>query len=69
MNSRKRTDIFTKLQIDTNTGITLSKQWKLVLDGGIRWNSIYLMIRRALELKEALNIYANDLRDSDDSDD
>jgi len=25
------------------------------------------MIRRALELKEALNIYTNDLRDSDDS--
>jgi hypothetical protein len=27
-----------------------------------------LIIRRALELKEALNIYANDLRDSDDFD-
>jgi hypothetical protein len=37
------------------------------LDRGIYWNSTYLIIRRALELKEALNIYANDLRDSDDS--
>ena len=27
------------------------------------------MIRRALELKEALNLYANDLRDSSDKDD
>lgn len=69
MGSGKRSDVFTKLQIDSNIGIASGKQWKLVLDGGIRWNSIYLMIRRALELKEALNIYANDLRDSDDFDD
>lgn len=69
MGSGKRTDVFTKLQIDSNVGIASGKRWKLVLDGGVRWNSTYLMIRRALELKEALNIYANDLRDSDDSDD
>jgi hypothetical protein len=69
MNSGKRTDLFTKLQIDANIGVASGKKWKLVLDGGIRWNSTYLMIRRALELKEALNIYANDLRDSTDKDD
>jgi hypothetical protein len=69
MNSGKRTDLFTKLQINANIGITLGKKWKLVLDGGIRWNSTYLIIRRALELKEALNIYANDLRDSTNKDD
>jgi hypothetical protein len=66
MNSGKRTDLFTALQIDANIGKAAGKQWKLVLDGGIRWNSTYLMIRRALELKEALNQYANDLRDETD---
>jgi hypothetical protein len=38
------------------------KRWKLVLDGGIRWNATYMMIRRALELKEALNAYCVKLR-------
>jgi hypothetical protein len=34
------------------------------LDGGIRWNATYSMIRRALELKQALNTYASQLRSS-----
>lgn len=33
-----------------------------MLDGGIRWNATYSMIRRALELKDALNTYAAQLR-------
>jgi hypothetical protein len=33
-----------------------------VLDGGIRWNVTYSMIRRALELKQALNTYTAQLR-------
>ena len=63
MNSSKRMDLFTALQIDANIGKAAGKKWKLIVDGGIRQNSIYLMIRRTLELKEALNQYANDLRD------
>jgi hAT family C-terminal dimerisation region len=64
--SGKRTDLFTALQAEANVGVARGKRWKLVLDGGIRWNSTYLMIRRALELKEALDIYATKLRVSSD---
>jgi hypothetical protein len=32
-----------------------------VLDSGIRWNVTYSIIRRALELKEALNTYTAQL--------
>lgn len=60
--SGKRTDLFMALQADANIGIAEGKRWKLLLDGGIRWNSSYLMIRRALELREALDIYATKLR-------
>jgi hypothetical protein len=60
--SGKRTELFTALQANANISIAKGKRWKLVLDGGIRWNSSYLMIRRALELREALDLYANKLR-------
>jgi hypothetical protein len=65
--SGKRTDLFMALQADANIGIAEGKRWKLLLDGGIRWNASYLMIRRALELREALDLYANKLRVSVDS--
>jgi hypothetical protein len=61
MASGKRTDLFTELQKEVNTGIAEGKLWKLVLDGGIRWNSTYSIIRRALELREALDTYATKL--------
>jgi hypothetical protein len=64
--SGKRTDLFEALQVDANIGVATKRVWKLVLDGGIRWNSTYLMIRRALELKEALDLYALKLRVSHD---
>src|SRR5271168_5406254 len=67
MASGKRTDIFTALQETANRGVAEGKRWKLVLDGGIRWNSTYLMIRRALELREALDIYAGKLRVSNEA--
>jgi hypothetical protein len=57
MASGKRTDIFTALQAGLNTGVAEGKKWKLIPDGGIRWNSSYMMIRRALELREALYVY------------
>jgi hypothetical protein len=66
MASGKRSDIFTALQETENIGKAEGKRWKLVLDGGIRWNSTYLMIRRALELREALDRYASKLRVSKD---
>ncbi len=58
MASRKRTDLFTELQKECNTGIIEGKLWKLVLDRGIRQNSTYLIIRQALELQEAIDTYA-----------
>jgi len=60
--SDKRTVVFEQLQVEANVGKASKRIWKLVIDGGIRWNSTYVMIRRALELKEALNIYALKLR-------
>jgi hypothetical protein len=66
MASGKRTELFMQLQETENLGVAEGKRWKLVLDGGVRWNSTYLMIRRALELKEALNTYAAQLNVSKD---
>ena len=57
MVSGKRSELFISLQLTENVGKVAGKRWKLVLDGGIRWNAIYSMIRRALELKQALNTY------------
>ncbi len=54
MASGKRSDVFRDLQVDNNTGVATGKIWQLVLDGGIRWNASYAMIRRALELRHAL---------------
>jgi hypothetical protein len=67
MASGKRTDLFLELQGDLNTSIAEGKRWRLVLDGGIRWNSSYMMIRRGLELREALNAYAVQLHVSNDA--
>jgi hypothetical protein len=64
--SGKRTDLFEKLQVDANISVVSKRIWKLVLDSGIRWNSIYAMIRQALELKDALDLYALKLRVSTD---
>jgi hypothetical protein len=64
--SGKRTELFQSLQLENNTGVANGRVWKLVLDGGIRWNSTYAMIRRALELREALDAYAFKLRLSSD---
>lgn len=67
MASGKRTDIFGLLQATNNIGIAAGKTWKLVLDGGIRWNATYAMIRRALELKQALKEYIIKLKVSKDA--
>jgi hypothetical protein len=62
MASGKRTDLFVVLQSTHNIGVVVGKIWKLVLDGGIRWNSSYAMIRRALKLKDPLNVYCTQLK-------
>jgi hypothetical protein len=51
MVSGKRSELFISLQLTENVGKAVGKRWKLVLDGGIRWNVIYSMICCALELK------------------
>jgi hypothetical protein len=53
--------------VDHNEGKAKSRIWKLVLDGGIYWNSIYAIIKHALELREVLEVYAFKLRSSTDS--
>lgn len=67
MASGKRGTAFDGLQIDLNQGKVAGKIWKVVLDGGIRWNSLYQMIVRALALREALDSYASKLRESEHS--
>jgi len=64
--SGKRTELFTKLQDELNTGVAGGKRWKLLLDGGVRWNASYIMIRRAFELRPALNAYSANLSVSSD---
>jgi hypothetical protein len=66
MASGKRSEVFRDLQHDANTGAALGKIWQLVLDGGIRWNALYTMIRRAIELREAICEYQRMLRHSKD---
>jgi len=56
--SRKRSDLFDALQVDKNIGGAEGRSLKLVLDGGIRWNSSFSMILRALHLRDALDAYA-----------
>jgi hypothetical protein len=63
----KRTDLFLALQNTFNISVAAGKRWKLVLDGGIRWNASYAMITRALQLREALDTYALKLHASKDS--
>ena len=36
------------------------KIYRVVMNGGIRWNSTYLMIERAMLLKDALYLYQDD---------
>jgi hypothetical protein len=35
--------------------------YRVVVNGGIRWNSTYLMIERAMKLKDAIHLYQDDL--------
>lgn len=69
MASGKRTTLFLDLQTEYNIGVAAGKEWKLVLDGGVRWNATYSMVRRGLELRAALTQYAAMLHVSTEADD
>jgi hypothetical protein len=69
MASGKRTTLFLALQSQLNIGVAAGKEWKLVLDGGVRWNATYSMVRRGLELRQALTEYAVMLHVSTEPDD
>jgi hypothetical protein len=43
------------------------KIYRVVVDGGIRWNSTYLMIERAMKLKDAIHLYQDDHHSACDS--
>jgi hypothetical protein len=64
--SGKRSDLFEALQRDENIGFAGGKSLKLVVDEGVRWNALYAMVLRALQLREALDTYAAKLRLSKD---
>lgn len=46
-----------------------SKIYRAVINGGIRWNSTYLMIERALLLKDAISLYQSSDESNCDRDD
>jgi hypothetical protein len=62
MASGKRDKLFLDLQTNYNEGKAAGRSLKLILDGGIRWNASYMMIKRALLLRESLDVYAAKLR-------
>lgn len=72
VSSGKRGALFANLQqriIDETiqgniSGQPKDKVYRVVVDGGVRWNSTYMMIRRSLELKEAMKIYCSELMHS-----
>jgi hypothetical protein len=64
-NASRRT-LFESKQRSVNTDSDLEdspaeKIYRVVVNGGIRWNSTYLMIERAMVLKDALHLYQDDL--------
>lgn len=55
---------------DSESEDSLAEQiYRVVVNGGIRWNSTYLMIERAMKLKDALHLYQDDQNAACDADD
>ena len=46
-----------QMEINENNDSQHKRILRLVTNGGIRWNSTYLMIDRAIYLKDALTLY------------
>jgi hypothetical protein len=61
--NNKRQRLFESRQqdvIDDDSEPLNSRIYKAVANGGIRWNSTYLMIERAILLKDAIQLYQTD---------
>jgi uncharacterized protein YacL (UPF0231 family) len=55
---------------DSESEDSLAEQiYRVVANGGIRWNSTYLMIERAMKLKDAVHLYQDDQNAGCDTDD
>lgn len=55
--SSRRKAIFNKCQIDNLTLAESDRICALIRDDGVRWNSTYMMIKRAIRLRESLDEY------------
>jgi hypothetical protein len=65
--SHKRRELFNKVQGEVYDKLLPSfATLELRQDGGVRWNSVYLMLLRCLELKEAIKRFIRRLWDKDD---
>ena len=55
--SPRRKDLFNKYQQENIFITDNDKIYSLVRDGGVRWNSTYLMINRAFQLRDSMDQY------------
>jgi hypothetical protein len=55
--NNSRITLFESKQREATAGGEAEKILRLVTNGGIRWNSTYLMIERVIKLKDALTLY------------
>jgi hypothetical protein len=64
--SHKRRELFNEVQEEVNDELLYSfNTLELRQDGGVRWNSVYLMLLRCLELKPHINRFIRRLRDDE----
>jgi hypothetical protein len=67
--NNSRITLFNSKQREATMTGEAEKILRLVTNGGIRWNSTYLMIERAIKLKDALTLYQGDAESSIHEDD
>jgi hypothetical protein len=65
--SHKRRELFDSIQKQANEeqSIYVYSTLNLRQDGGIRWHSVYLMLLRCLELREAIKLFIRKLRNDE----
>jgi hypothetical protein len=64
--SHKRRKLFNKVQEEVNDELLYSfNTLELRQDGGVHWNSVYLMLLRCLKLKPHINRFIRRLRDDE----
>jgi hypothetical protein len=65
--SHKRRELFNEVQQEVNDKLLYSfSTLELRQDGGIRWNSVYLMLLCCLELKDHIKRFIRRLQDEED---